>query len=184
MSEPNTMLFREDQRFRSWWLLAIVVLSSSVAIGGGLLLIVGQVIMGHPMGTRPMPDSLALVAGVFQTLIGLSLIWLFYASVLQVEVTPKGLFVRFFPFHLKVRQIDLSDVTAIRAVTYHPIREYGGWGLRMGRRSRCYNVRGNEGVRIDYAHNFHLLIGSQHAEALEAALLRTWQAPENEGDTP
>lgn len=184
MTDANTMLFREDQRFRAWWLLAIVGFSSAIAIGGGILLIVGQVILGHPLGTRPMPDGLALAAGIAQTLIGLSLIWLFFAMVLQVEVTPRGLFVRFFPFHWKVRQIDLSDVTAIQAVTYRPIRDYGGWGLRMGLHSRCYNVRGNEGVRIDYNRNFHLLIGSQHAKALEAALHTIWQAPENDEETP
>lgn len=181
MSGPVPVLFREDQRFRNKWLMLLLGLAALVSFGGGLVLIVGQVFLGYRMGTRPLPDIAALLIGSFQVCIGLGLAWLFYAMVLQIEVTARGLFVRFYPFHRKVRQLDLSDATGIHAVSYRPVLQYGGWGLRFGRHHRCYNVSGNQGVRIDYAdRNFHLMLGTQHPEALEAALLAIWQATETQ----
>lgn len=180
MNDAPAILFREDQRFRSTWLLLLAGGSALFALLGGLALLVGQVLLGHSLGNRPLPDWAAALVGGTELMIGLGLIWLFWKAVLQVEVTTEGLFIRFFPFQRKVRQIDLSGVTGIAAVRYRPLRDYGGWGLRWGWRSRCYNVSGNEGVRIDYDNNYHLLIGSQRAAELEAALHAIWGAETGE----
>lgn len=145
------------------------------ALAVGLFLLIGQVGLGYSLGSRPLSTPLALLVGT--TFVGIAGLvwWLFWASLLQVEVTTRGLFVRFRPFHRKTRQIDLSDVVQIAAVQYRPIRDYGGWGYRIGARWRCYNVSGEEGVRIDYANGTHFLIGSQRAQELETALRHLWQ---------
>ena len=88
---------------------------------------------------------------------------------LETEVRGDGVHVRFFPFHLSFRKIPLENVVKVEARSYRPIREYGGWGIRCGRRGRAYNMSGNLGVRIDYADGRHLLIGSRRAEELAEA---------------
>jgi len=174
----TTVLFREDQRFRSPWLMMLIGAGTFFAVAVGLFLLIGQVGLGHAMGSRPLSTPAALAIGLLQVGVGAVVWWLFWWSVLQVEVTAQGLFVRYRPFHRKTRQIDLRGVVKIAAVTYRPIRDYGGWGFRVGARWRCYNVSGEEGVRLDYADGVHLMIGSQHATALESALLRIWQPDE------
>ena len=42
---------------------------------------------------------------------------------------------------------------------------------------RAYNVSGREGVRLDFADGKHLLIGSQRAEELAAAIQTWWKEP-------
>ncbi len=113
--------------------------------------------------------ALLLVAGAC-ILANAGFLFFFYAVKMQTEVSTAGLFVRFFPLHWKVRMLDLESAVAIEAVQCSPLLEYGGWGLRLGRRSTAYNVSGNEGVRIHYDNGCHVFIGSQHADALEAAL--------------
>ena len=97
-------------------------------------------------------------------------IWLFLASKLETVVKRDGLFVRFYPFHLRQRKIPLEDVVNFRSVTYRPIWNYGGWGMRFARGGRAYNVSGREGVRLEFNNGKHLLIGSQRSEELAAAI--------------
>lgn len=177
MSTSPTILFREDQRFRGQWLLLFVGAFSFFTLLSGAALVLRKVWMTTSANTHQIPDTIAVALAAFEVIIALGLIWLVWKAVLRVEVTTAGLFVRFEPFHRKTRQIDLNDVVEIEAVKYRPIRDYGGWGLRNGPRSRCLNVGGEEGVRIDYANGYHVLIGSQRATELAAALTRIWTPP-------
>jgi hypothetical protein len=104
--------------------------------------------------------------------ITLAIAILVYIMHLDIRVTRKGLSLQFFPFHLKPRALDLDKTISIEAVTYAPIGEYGGWGLRYVKNGRAYNVGGNRGVRIDYENGKHVLLGSERAEELEEALQR------------
>lgn len=151
-----------------------------ISFSAGLALILVQVVLDHPLGTRPLPNVAALALGVTVISLATGLLWLVRVCTFQTEVTPSGFFYRFYPFHQKTRQLDLTGVTAIVAVHYRPVRDYGGWGMRRGANSRCYNVSGEEGVRIDYDNGCHVMIGSQRALELEAALHRIWQAPVNQ----
>ena len=67
-------------------------------------------------------------------------------------------------------RIPLTEIARAEAVTYRPIRDYGGWGIRgMGRR-RALNTRGNLGVLVTRADGSTVLIGSQRPRELLAAL--------------
>lgn len=156
-------LFREVQYFRQFWLLALVL----CVAGFNLLTLVRQVFLGHPVGTNPAPDWLIIL---FSLLFGIGLPWLFLSANLSVEVQPRGLHYRFFPFHREWKVLPWSEVRAQRAVTYRPIREYGGWGLRYGKNGRACNVSGNRGVLFTLASGRTLLIGSDRAERLSDAV--------------
>lgn len=67
---------------------------------------------------------------------------------------------------------DLSEIAAAEAVTYRPLRDFGGWGLRYGALGKIYNAKGNEAVRLTFTSGRILHIGSQRAEELVRALTR------------
>jgi len=90
---------------------------------------------------------------------------------LRVTVVPGAVRIRFFP--LTTRVIERSAIKDIEARTYRPIREYGGWGLRFGRRGRAYSISGNRGVELTLADGRRVMIGSQRADELAAALARS-----------
>jgi hypothetical protein len=66
--------------------------------------------------------------------------------------------------------IPLDEIAAARARKYRPIREFGGWGVRGIRTRRAYNARGDEGVELTLKDGRSIMIGSQHAAELEAAI--------------
>src|SRR5688572_2922482 len=45
-------------------------------------------------------------------------------------------------------RIPLKSVVRAYARGYHPIREYGGWGIRIGGGGRAFNMRGDHGVQL------------------------------------
>lgn len=89
-------------------------------------------------------------------------------------VTEETLEVRFgyvIPFYRKT--FALSEVQLEGAVTYRPILDAGGWGIRWGRfdgkSCRFLNARGNQGVLICTPKS-RFIIGSQAPDALAQAL--------------
>ena len=55
-------------------------------------------------------------------------------------------------------------------MTYSPLVEYGGWGIRGWGKNVALNARGNRGVRLMLMDGRRVLVGSQRAEELAAAL--------------
>jgi hypothetical protein len=102
--------------------------------------------------------------------IGVGLPLLFWRLRLIVDLDSRNLSISYFPFVR--RTIPLETITRWEVRTYEPIREYGGWGVRLSFRGRgtAYNVSGNEGVQLYLTDGSQLLIGSHRAEELARAL--------------
>jgi hypothetical protein len=150
-------LYTEEQAFRQKWLWALLL--------GMAVLGVVAVSMAPPPG-RPVPTWAKPVIVVAM----LALMALFAWIKLVVTVEPGLLRVHFFPF--RRREVRLAEVRSWQVVTYQPIRDYGGWGIRYGGAERgwAYNVSGDRGVLVEYLDGRRLLVGSQRPEALAAAL--------------
>jgi hypothetical protein len=170
MNGERDVIFREVQRFKQRWLWVLIIVSVLAAIGLFARGMVQQLVFGEPWGDRPMSDTGLAVTGTLAILFHLGIIALFAACRLITEVRSDGLYIRLVPFHLSFRRIPLEDLESFAALTYRPIREYGGWGIRGCRGGTAYNVSGDRGVRLDYATGRHMLIGSQRADELAEAI--------------
>jgi hypothetical protein len=126
-----------------------------------------QVICGHPFGSKPMPDI-----GLYMGLAVMLIMTLFFASFkLETEIKEDGIYYRFFPVQMKMRKLLWSDLSKIYVRQYKPIREYGGWGMRIGWRSgRALNMRGNKGIQLVKKDGKRILIGTMKMDEAEAVL--------------
>ena len=159
----GSVLFSETQRFRQWWIVAVL----GVIALGSLWAFVQQVVIGEPFGDNPASDGwLIAIVVVF----GMGLPAFILSISLRTEVRRDAVLVRLWPIHRNWVRIPVATVHEAAAVTYSPIREYGGWGLRYGPNGKAYNVRGNRGVRIVHGSGERLLIGSQRADDLARAI--------------
>jgi hypothetical protein len=48
--------------------------------------------------------------------------------------------------------------------------EYGGWGIRYGRKGRAYNVSGNMGLDLTLKPSKSFLIGTQTPDSIRYAM--------------
>ena len=162
-SGSSPSLYREIQHFRQVWLWALVVFIAVLCLYGAFQ----QLVLGKPFGTNPAPDSVMIVLAV---IFGLGLPFFMHKTNLTTEVREDGLYFRFFPFHLSFRRIAFEEIKEFEACTYSPLRDYGGWGIRYGRKGQAYNISGNRGVQLELSSGKHLLIGSQKPEELAETL--------------
>jgi hypothetical protein len=154
-------LFREEQRFGSGSFRALLAAGSLAALGG-IALLAGR------LPSRGQPAPAVALAAVAVTL--LVTWWLSMAVRLVTEVRRDGLFIRLQPLHRVERRIPFEEAIRLEAVSYSPLREYGGWGLRRGRSGPAYSAWGDRGVLLTFADGRTVLLGSQRAEQLAAAL--------------
>jgi len=172
----SAVQYSETQYFRQLWLWLILGGSAVLTAGifvHGLYVQLGQ---GRPWGDNPMSDNALIVTSILMFLFEAGLIALFAWGHLRTEVRDDGLYLRFVPFHLSYHRLPLADVAHVEPVTYRPIMDYGGWGIRYSwgssgaKKGKAYNVSGNRGVKLTYTTGRHLLIGSQQPEELAAAI--------------
>ena len=145
--------FREEQRFRQPWLLAILILPFI------------PLVLSRSWGNPPVPDVGFMLSIVFP---GAFLLW-FLNLKLVTEVRDDELYVK-FEFLWRARRIPLSRIRSAAAVNYNPLLDYGGWGIRCGRKGMAYNVSGNRGVLLELDEGRPVLVGSQRAEELARAV--------------
>lgn len=153
--------FREVQQFRQFWLWA-VLLGGMAPLGFGIYWQIGR---GRPWGSHPVSDAaLMAISAVSLLLLG----W-FYLLKLVTEVDDDEIRVQFV-YLWRAKHIRFSEIRKAEAVTYRPIRDYGGWGIRTGADGWAYTVSGNRGFRIEYNDGSKFLIGSQRPKELEQAI--------------
>lgn len=141
----KTPLFREVQRFRQPWIWAIL---GGIAL---LMLVLGPISWGG-----------LVVVGVVAGLL--------YSLRLETEVRADGIYLKMWPLHRSFRQISWIDIERYEPKQYMPLREFGGWGIRWAPGKIAYNVRGNQGIRIERTNGRAVLVGSQHPEEFVKAI--------------
>jgi|GEM_PF-84911 len=150
----DAILFEEEQGFRQPWLVALVA-GIAVLIWWGT---VQQIVLGIPFGTNPAPDPMMLVFAVC-FVIGLPL--LFPVMRLETRVLPGELQFRFFPLHLRYRHVPREEIARAEAITYHPLRDYWGWGIRWAPHGIAYAVAGNRALLVTLQSAKTFLLGSR-----------------------
>ena len=162
-------LFREEQQFRQPWLwlmLALTMVPVTILLIFGM---VSQIVFDKPWGDDDLSDVMLTVVGTGAIAFMLLLLFLFYVMTLVVEVREDGVRIRLFPIF--GRWVPFRDIESYEARSYSPLREYGGWGIRWSpSKGWAFNISGNSGVQFSLSRGRNLLIGSQRADELEAAI--------------
>jgi len=161
--EEHFALFHEEQRFTQWWVWVIIL----AGVAPAWYIWWKHLLMRRTSG----PDTTAdwtvwivwLGAGV--------LLPVYLASMrLVTQVRHDGVYLRFVPFHWRWVRIEPEHIKEVRARTYNPLLEYGGWGIRYGAHGKAYTISGNQGVELKFSNGRTLLIGSQRAEELASVI--------------
>ncbi len=156
------IIYKESQKFGK--ALIWIVCGSLTALF--LWAIIQQLLFGIPFGNNPMSDE-----GLFLMLIiPLLLFILFVKTELQSRIDEAGIHYRLFPLQIKTRDIKWHEIEKLEIRKYKALREFGGYGIRIGFSSRAINVRGDTGIQITFKNGKRLLIGTQKPQKIEEVL--------------
>ena len=159
MIKPQEVYFLEQQRFRQWWLWLIVLVPPI-----SLVWPIYQQFVMNPLASNGLGSDYVLILVTF--IFGLGFPVFIYNTGLDTEVRENGVCIRFRPFHRKWVVFGFDYIHAAHAITYSPLKDYGGWGIRFGRKGKAYNVSGNKGVMLSLKDGKNILIGSQNNKDL------------------
>jgi hypothetical protein len=151
-------LFNEVQHFRQVWVMFVVL----TVAGMQWIATVRQLLLGNPFGQNPMPDYLLLI---YWMSFGIGLPILFFYAHLSTEVRTDGVYYRLIPFQRSFRKIAFDDLVHCEQITFHAIREYGGWGIRWRPKGKAYIMSGNQGVQFEIKNGKKILIGTHQIDA-------------------
>jgi hypothetical protein len=86
---------------------------------------------------------------------------------LRIRVTDDGLDLRWGYLEWIRKKIPIGEVEGAEAVKYSPLRDFGGWGIRMGRGGRrAWTVKGNRAVLLHLSGGTEFYLGSDRPELL------------------
>lgn len=162
-SHTRAYTFREVQYMRQWWVTLIIAGTAALMWYG----FIEQIIRNKPFGDHPAADwSVILFWAIFGILFPLG--W--WSIRLIVEVRADHLRIVYVPFMR--RSIPYSEIMTATAITYHPLREFGGWGIRawFGWRRIAYSVSGSRGVELSLNNGRAIVLGTQQPEQLASAI--------------
>ena len=132
--------FREEQKFEWYW--TVVWLVPVIMIGWGLY--------RQVLSAGLLWSALAVTAVVA--------LW-FNRIKLITEVRSDGLWIHFVLMWAE-RTIPWSEIRRVEAITYRPIKDFGGWGVRWAARGLVYNASGNRDAPMKLGSSERVLGGS------------------------
>jgi len=100
---------------------------------------------------------------------GSIMLYILFGS-MRTRVDGQGVHVKFGPLPWKT--FDTGEIKWAAACTYNAKKEFGGWGMRVNLKGQddSYTLNGDRGVRLTLRNAKPVLIGSERAEELEAAI--------------
>jgi hypothetical protein len=161
MSGATEPLFHEEQSFRQRRLRVLTAVPPSILS----LLAIWQVALGHAFGSKPMSNASIIGWSIF--------LWLLYlrfntlkmvteVSPTEISVKMRGLF--------RSSSIALTSVKSARPVTFHPGRDWGGYGFRSSSEGRAFLADGTRGVELKMSKGGIVVIGSQRPDDLTRSI--------------
>ena len=161
MSQGTQARFHEEQSLRHHRTLLLVAIPPVML----LLLLIWQVVLGHKWGKQPMSNGSLIGWTIF--------LWLVYLRLILVrlvtEVRPGELLVSMHGLWRK-RRIPLASIRSLQVVTFDPVTDYGGYGIRTTQNGVAYIAGGNDGVRLELTKGAPVIIGSRKPKELAAAI--------------
>lgn len=107
-------------------------------------------------------ERLASGFGMF----ALHLLFYVFFGVFRVRLTRTSLLLSFGWFPIISRLIAFDEIGSAEAVTCHPIRQFGGWGIRFGKGKRAWTMKGDRALRLELDDGTVFYVGSETPERL------------------
>jgi len=166
-------LHREQQHLHPAWQILILAMAAWCIVAA----VIATTAQSSPPAASwvPLPFTALLLAVV-------------YFMFARVVVTVEPAMVRVTTGYLGWPRWEFKSdqIEWFRPVTFSPLRDFGGWGVRYGRNNRmCINAAGNKGLEIKL-HNRKrtYIVGSNDPDTLAAAVgTITGMPPRGDGPT-
>ncbi len=162
-------VFNETQSYKGTWVAYFILL---VELPTVILLSVLFINSEDKAGFGIAIGGIILVLG---------LVLLFMFSIkLETRIDDKGVSFRYFPFIRKWRRWSPEEIKSIKVISYSPISDFGGWGLKGNSTTKAYSVLGDKGLLMDVGEKKMIMIGTSREKDL-TQFVEDWKEEDSYG---
>jgi len=112
------------------------------------------------------PPEERILGAVILGIVAVAVQWL--VAGLSVRLYPDAIVMGIGSSGWISKRVPFDQVVAMESVRYHPIRDFGGWGIRSGSGGkRAWTARGDQAVVLELGDGTRLYVGSDHPHRLE-----------------
>ena len=133
-----------------------------VLMWGAILLSCYSVLAGGD-AQLPVPVRVLIVLAIIALAVGATILF----GGLTVLVQESQIFMHLGSVAIVRRRVPFADIESTESVTYRPLREFGGWGVRGWGKRKAWTARGDRAVALRLTGGREVLIGSDHPQRLE-----------------
>ena len=151
----------EERSGWAWWVHFLILLSLIAAVIPLWELAKGNI--GNGPGNMPLWEAALLF------FIGTALPGGIYSLMgqLRTRITSEGIDIRWGFLEVIKKTIPFSQVEKAEAVTYSPLKDFGGWGIRFGgKKKKAWTVSGNRALLLHLTDGTRFYLGSQKPERM------------------
>lgn len=126
--QKTEIIYQEKSSMKLWAFILIPLLS--------VVVLLDVLINNSPKFTQDPEAQWTILIPILAFL-------LLYFIQLEWKFTESDFRYRFFPFIIKEKIIQYSDIQTMSVMKINPLFEFGGWGLRRGKLGKAYTTEGN-----------------------------------------
>ena len=157
----ETRVLYEERTGWSWWVHPLIGLTFISAV-----IPIVEFIRG---GIGSGPGKMSVGVAVFCLVLGFGLPGAIYGLMgqLRTRVSPEGLSICWGLLEIVKKRIPFDEIESAETVTYSPMGEFGGWGIRMGgNKKKAWTVRGNRALVLRLRDGTRFYLGSDKPERI------------------
>lgn len=157
----KTRVLYEERTGWAWWvhpLIGLTFISAAIPIVEFLRGDIG-----------PGPGQMSGGVALFCLLLGFGIPGAIYGLMgqLRTRLTSDGIHLRWGFLEVVKKTIPFEEIERAESVTYSPLGEFGGWGIRMGgNKKKAWTVRGNRALLLHLEDGTRFYLGSDRPERI------------------
>lgn len=151
---------KENQKITIWWIYFI------------LLSIIAYLLYDVYSLNKA---SIRLDKSLITLIIPISLLIMFLLIKLETKIENEIVRYRLFPFHLKFRELNRNQIQSISFVEFNPIKDHGGWGIRMLKNGWAFTLGGKKGIKISLKTGENIILGSKLDQEKIESVVKNWK---------
>lgn len=152
-------VYKESQTYRSSWVFYLILLVELP------MLILLTVLFFTSEEKQEMGIALVFVFGIMSLVLTL-----IFNIKLETRIDEQGIHYRYLPFIRKWRLIRKESILSAEVISFNPLLDYGGWGMKGNRTTKLFNITGDQGLLIDKGETKKILLGTLKVKELKSFL--------------
>ncbi|MDI1321719.1 MAG: hypothetical protein PSV36_03155 [Algoriphagus sp.] len=152
-------VYKESQTYRGTWVFYLILLVELPT------LILLAVLFFTSEEKKETGIALVFVFGVMSLVLALIL-----NIKLETRIDHQGIQFRYLPFIRKWRLLSKASIISAEVISFNPLLDFGGWGMKGNRTTKLFNITGNQGLLVESGASKKILLGTLKAKELKSFL--------------